>query len=53
VGAPLSADRTDNFAIHLDGKPSTPRGHTRQRGDAGQKRRVALDEVEKVLRGDA
>src|SRR5207253_6013443 len=43
----------DNFSVHLDGKPSTPSRHTRKRWDAGQKRRVALDKVEKVLRGDA
>src|SRR5580704_18022228 len=52
VGAPLS-DRPDNFSVHLDGKPATPRRYTRKRGDAGQKRRVALDKVEKFLSGDA
>src|SRR5207253_5729020 len=36
-----------------NGKPSSPRRHTRKRGEAGQERRVALDKVEKVLRGDA
>src|ERR1700724_800919 len=41
------------LSVHLNGKPSTPRRHTRKRGDAGQKRRVALDKVEKLLRGDA
>src|SRR5436853_7155063 len=45
-------DRPDNFSVHLNGKPSTPRRHTRKRGDTGQKRWVALDKVEKVLRGD-
>src|ERR1700681_2303126 len=52
-GCAAETDRPDNFSIHLDGKPATPRGHTRKRGHAGQKRRVALDKVEKVLRGDA
>src|SRR5258708_21047342 len=52
-GRPAQADRPDNFSVHLDGKPSTPRRHTRKRGDAGQKRRVVLDKIEKVLRGDA
>src|SRR6266436_6254609 len=52
-GRSAHPDRPDNFSVHLDGKPSTPRRHTRKRGDAGQKRRVALDKVEKVLRGDA
>src|SRR5437879_4099825 len=33
--------------------PTTSRRYTRKRGDAGQKRRVALDKVEKVLSGDA
>src|SRR6266436_1017098 len=46
-------DRPDNFSVYLNGKPSTPRCHRRKRGDAGQKRRVALDKVEKVLCGDA
>jgi hypothetical protein len=46
-------DRPDKFAVHLDGKPSPVRRHTRQRGDAGPERRVALDEVEEVLRGHA
>src|SRR5258705_298152 len=45
--------RRGNPAVHLDGKPATPRRYTRKRGDAGQKRRVALDKVEKVLSGDA
>src|SRR5882757_2251739 len=52
-GRPAHPDCADNFSVHLDGKPSTPRRHTRKRGDAGQKRRVALDEIKKVLRGDA
>src|SRR3984885_10106809 len=52
-GRPAQPDRPDNFSIHLNGKPSTPRRHTRKRWDAGQKRRVALDKVEKVLRRDA
>ena len=52
-GRPAQPDRPDNFAVHLNGKPPTPRRHTRKRGDARQKRRVTLDEVEKVLRGDA
>src|SRR4030081_2974985 len=52
-GRPTHPDRPDNFSVHLNGKPSTPRRHTRKRGHAGQKRRVALDKVEKVLRGDA
>src|SRR5258708_19720980 len=52
-GRPAQPDRPDNFSVHLNGKPSTPRRHTRKRGDAGQKRRVALDKVEKLLRGDA
>src|SRR5580704_1495365 len=46
-------DRPDNFSVHLNGKPSTPSRHTRKRGDTGQERRVALDKVEKLLRGDA
>src|SRR5882762_11012903 len=49
-GRPAQPDRTDNFSVHLDGKASAPRCYTRKIGDAGQKRRVALDEVEKVLR---
>src|SRR6202051_1169425 len=52
-GRTAEPDRPDNFSVHLNGKPSTPRRHTRKRGDAGQKRRVALDKVEKLLRGDA
>src|ERR1700675_2222270 len=52
-GRPAQPDRPDNFSVHLNGKPSTPRRHTRKRGDAGQRRRVALYKVEKVLRGDA
>src|SRR5205807_5379863 len=50
---PAQPDRADNFSVHLNGKSSTPCCHPRQRGDAGQKRRVALDKVEKLLRGDA
>jgi hypothetical protein len=53
MAAPLTPNRPDNFSVHLNRKPSTPRRHTRKRGDAGQKRRVALDKVEKVLRGNA
>src|SRR6266446_726088 len=52
-GRSAHPDRPDNFSVHLNGEPSSPRRHTRKRGDAGQKRRVALDKVEKVLRGDA
>src|SRR6266853_1866400 len=52
-GRPAQPDRPDNFSVHLNGKPSTPRRHTRKRRDAGQKRRVALDKVEKLLRGDS
>src|SRR6202022_1641629 len=52
-GRPAQPDSPDNFSVHLDGEPSSPRRHTRKRGHAGQKRRVALDKVEKVLRGDA
>src|SRR6476619_3915405 len=52
-GRSAQADRPDNLSVHLDGKPAAPRRHTRKRGDAGQKRWVALDEVEKVLSGDA
>src|SRR5258708_12572002 len=51
-GRTAQPDRPDNFSVHLNGKPSTPRRHTRKRGDAGQKRRVALDKLEKLLRGD-
>src|SRR6202030_2481417 len=52
-GRAAQPDRPDNLSVHLDGKPATPRRYTRKRGDAGQKRRVALDKVEKVLSGDA
>src|SRR6202140_1834606 len=52
-GRSAQADRPDNLSVHLDGKSATPRRYTRKRGDAGQKRRVALDKVEKVLSGDA
>src|SRR3984893_16812990 len=52
-GRTAQPDRPDNLSVHLDGKPATPRRYTRKRGDAGQKRRVALDKVEKVLSGDA
>src|SRR5258707_833539 len=52
-GRTAQPDRSDNFSVHLNGKPPTPRRHTRKRGDTGQKRRVALDKVEKVLRGNA
>src|SRR5258708_32644127 len=52
-GRSAHSDRADNFSIDLDGKPSTPRRHTGKRGHAGQKRRFALDKVEKVLRGDS
>src|SRR5258706_8849422 len=52
-GRPAHPDRPDTLSVHLDGKPATPRRYTRKRGDAGQKRRVALDKVEKVLSGDA
>src|ERR1700731_4381807 len=53
LGGPAHPDRTDNFSVFLGGKPSTPRRNTLKRGDAGQKRRVVLDKVEKVLRGNA
>jgi len=46
-GRPAQSDRPDNFSVHLNGKPSTPRRHARKRWDTGQKRRVALDKVEK------
>ena len=36
-GRPAQPDRPDHFSVHLNGKPSTPRCHTRKRGDAGQK----------------
>src|SRR5437667_11930415 len=52
-GRPAQPDRPDNFSVHLNGKPPTPRRHARERGETGQKRRVALDKVEKVLRGNA
>src|SRR5438477_6574533 len=52
-GCPTHPDRPDDFAVHLDGEPPSVRRHARQRGDAGQERRVALDEAEEVLRGDA
>src|ERR1700716_2075269 len=52
-GRPAQPDRPDNFSVHLDGKPSAVRRHARTRGNAGQKRRIALDKVGKVLRGDA
>src|SRR5713101_3871981 len=52
-GRPAQPDRPDDFSIHLNGKPPTPRRHTRKRGDTGQKRWVALDKIEKVLRGNA
>ena len=41
-GRPAHPDRPDNFSVHLNGEPSSPRRHTRKRGDAGQERRVAL-----------
>src|SRR3981081_3718912 len=44
---PADPDRPDNFAVHLDGKPSAIRRHTRKRGNASQKRRVALDKLKK------
>src|ERR1700732_1049375 len=52
-GRPAYSDGPDNFSVHLNGKPSTPRRHTGKRRNAGQERRVALDKVEKILRGDA
>src|SRR6266403_3911973 len=52
-GRTAQPDRPDNFSVHLNGKPSTPCRHTRKCGDAGQKRRVALDKLEKLLRGDS
>ena len=51
-GCPAYANGPDNFPVHRNGKPSTPRRHTRKGGDASQKRGVALDKVEKILRGD-
>src|SRR5260370_41392795 len=33
-GRPAQTDRPDNFSVHLNGKPSSPRSHTRKRGDA-------------------
>jgi hypothetical protein len=51
-GRPAHSDRPDDFAAHLNGEPSSPRCHTRKRGDAGQERRVALDEVDST-RGQA
>ena len=41
-GRPAQPDRPDNFSVHLNGKPSTPRLHTCKRRYAGQERRVAL-----------
>src|SRR5271156_2507377 len=52
-GCAAETDRSDNFSIHLDGKPAAPRGHARECGDTGQKRRVALDKFEKFLRRNA
>src|SRR5882762_2724520 len=52
-GRPAQPDRPDNFSVHLNRKPSSPRRYTGKRGNAGQKRRVALDKVEEVLRGYA
>src|SRR5258708_13739982 len=52
-GRPAHPDRADNLSVHLDGKASAVRRHARKRGKASQKRRVALDEVEKVLGGYA
>src|SRR2546421_11545291 len=51
-GRSAQPDRPDDLSVHLDGTPSSPRRHTRKRGDAGQKRRVALNKVEKVLGGN-
>src|SRR2546422_568960 len=50
---PAHPDRPDKFSIDFDRKTSPVRRHTRQCGDAGQERRVALDEVEEVLRRHA
>src|SRR5260370_2707887 len=52
-GRPAYSDRPDNFYVQLNGEPSTPCRHTGKRGNAGQERRIALDKVEKILRGDA
>src|SRR5690242_4275324 len=52
-GRPADPDCPDKFAVHLYRKPSTPRRHPRKRGNAGQKRWVALYKLEKVLRGHA
>src|SRR5271169_1388635 len=51
-GRPAQADRADYLSVHLDWKPSSPRRHTRKRGHPSQKRRVALDKFEEVMRGD-
>src|SRR4029077_12814841 len=48
-GRSAHPDRPDNFSVDLNGKPSAIRRHAPERGNAGQKRRVALD----ILRGDA
>src|SRR5271166_1885637 len=52
-GRPADPNCPDNFSVHFDRKPASPRCHARKRGDAGQERRVALDKVEEFLRGDA
>src|SRR6266436_6611685 len=52
-GRPAQPDRPDNFSVDLNRKSPSPRRHPRKRGHAGQKGRIALDKVEKVLRGDA
>src|SRR6266446_767512 len=52
VGAPLTPIAPTISPSTLIGNPP-PYAATRKRGDAGQERRVALDKVEKVLRGDA
>src|SRR6266852_2714674 len=33
-GRPTHPDRPDNFSVHLNGKPSSPRSHTCKGGDA-------------------
>src|SRR5439155_23950516 len=50
---PAYPDRADNFSIHLTARPLPIRRYTRKRGNAGQERRVALDKIEELLRGNA
>jgi len=53
LGRPANSDRPDNFSLHLDGKPATHARYARKRGDAAKSDGSPLDEVEKVLSGDA